>query len=39
VDQLWLFWIAPIIGAVVAGVLYPLIAESRGGNAQKLALD
>jgi aquaporin Z len=39
VDQLWLFWIAPIIGAVVAGVLYPLIAESRGANAQKLALD
>ncbi|CAH2920351.1 MAG: Aquaporin Z [uncultured Paraburkholderia sp.] len=39
VDQLWLFWIAPIIGAVVAGVLYPLIAESRRGSAQKLALD
>ncbi|MGU8077145.1 aquaporin Z [Burkholderia pyrrocinia] len=26
-DQLWLFWVAPILGAVVAGVLYPLIAE------------
>jgi aquaporin Z len=24
--QLWLFWVAPIIGAVIAGVLYPLIA-------------
>lgn len=26
IGQLWLFWIAPIIGAVIAGVLYPLIA-------------
>ena len=24
--QLWLFWVAPIIGAVLAGVVYPLIA-------------
>jgi aquaporin Z len=39
VDQLWMFWAAPIVGAVLAGVLYPLIAESRSGNPQKLALD
>ncbi|WP_175939035.1 aquaporin Z [Caballeronia sp. BCC1704] len=26
-DQLWLFWIAPIAGAIVAGVLYPLLAS------------
>jgi aquaporin Z len=39
VDQLWLFWAAPIIGAIIAGVLYPMIAESRDGAAQKLALD
>ncbi|MFM0058087.1 MULTISPECIES: aquaporin Z [Paraburkholderia] len=38
-DQLWLFWVAPILGAVIAGVLYPVIAESRSGNSQKLALD
>ncbi len=25
-SQLWLFWVAPILGAVVAGVLYPFIA-------------
>jgi aquaporin Z len=25
--QLWLFWLAPLGGAVVAGVLYPAIAE------------
>ncbi|HEY4353956.1 MAG TPA: aquaporin Z [Paraburkholderia sp.] len=30
VDQLWLFWIAPIIGAVVAGIVYPIVA----GNAK-----
>ena len=24
--QLWLFWIAPIIGAILAGVVYPLMA-------------
>lgn len=27
IAQLWLFWIAPIIGAALAGVAYPLIAE------------
>lgn len=25
--QLWLFWVAPIVGAVVAGILYPAVAE------------
>ncbi len=25
-SQLWLFWVAPILGAAVAGVVYPLIA-------------
>jgi aquaporin Z len=28
-QQLWLFWLAPIAGAAVAGFVYPLIAESR----------
>ncbi|GAB7521966.1 aquaporin Z [Paraburkholderia sp. 2C] len=28
VDQLWLFWVAPIVGAVVAGIVYPLVAGS-----------
>jgi aquaporin Z len=27
-SQLWLFWIAPIVGAAVAGVVYPAIAGS-----------
>src|SRR5690349_18116569 len=26
VQQLWLFWLAPIVGAVIAGVLYPAVA-------------
>lgn len=25
-SQLWLFWIAPIIGAILAGFIYPLVA-------------
>jgi len=29
IEQLWLFWVAPIIGAVLAGVVYPAIAEER----------
>ena len=28
-SQLWLFWIAPVIGAAIAGVLYPAIAEEK----------
>jgi len=27
--QLWLFWVAPIGGAVLAGIVYPLISGSR----------
>jgi aquaporin Z len=26
ISQLWLFWIAPMVGAIVAGVIYPAIA-------------
>jgi aquaporin Z len=26
IQQLWLFWVAPLIGAAIAGVVYPLIA-------------
>jgi aquaporin Z len=26
-SQLWLFWVAPIIGAVLAGIAYPIVAK------------
>jgi aquaporin Z len=29
ISQLWLFWTAPIIGAVLAGLVYPRIAFAR----------
>lgn len=28
IGQLWLFWIAPMIGAALAGLVYPLVAGS-----------
>jgi aquaporin Z len=31
IGQLWLFWLAPILGAAIAGVLYPAIC---GGHAK-----
>ncbi|MBM4256571.1 MAG: aquaporin Z [Deltaproteobacteria bacterium] len=29
IGQLWLFWVAPILGAVLAGIVYPLVAEEK----------
>jgi aquaporin Z len=29
IAQLWLFWVAPIIGAALAGVVYPLMAGGK----------
>ncbi|AMV44110.1 aquaporin Z [Paraburkholderia caribensis] len=33
VDQLWLFWVAPILGAVIAAIVYPAVA----GDARHVA--
>lgn len=29
IQQLWLFWIAPIVGAALAGIVYPLISGEK----------
>lgn len=29
VNQLWLFWLAPLLGAALAGLVYPLLARSE----------
>ena len=28
-SQLWLFWVAPLIGAVLAGLIYPIVGGSQ----------
>ena len=32
IQQLWLFWLAPIIGAVLAGLVYPIMAGRPSGK-------
>jgi len=29
-EQLWLFWLAPVVGAALAGIVYPAIAREPG---------
>ena len=29
IQQLWLFWVAPIVGAAIAGIVYPMIAGEQ----------
>jgi aquaporin Z len=32
IGQLWLFWLAPILGAALAGIVYPAMAGQPGKN-------
>lgn len=32
IQQLWLFWLAPLVGAILAGVIYPLVAGKNKEN-------
>jgi aquaporin Z len=34
-QQLWLFWVAPIVGAALAGVAYPMLAEEPAPMGQQ----
>ena len=31
-QQLWLFWVAPILGAILAGLVYPRLTESQSSK-------
>lgn len=37
IQQLWLFWAAPIVGAIVAGILYPIVAAEPEEEARRRA--
>jgi aquaporin Z len=32
VGQLWLFWVAPIAGAILAGIVYKMLAPEKPGK-------
>jgi aquaporin Z len=38
ISQLWLFWAAPIAGAIIAGVVYPLLTRKKASIAAKAGL-
>jgi aquaporin Z len=36
IEQLWLFWVAPLIGAAIAGVVYPAISGETGDRQSEI---
>lgn len=32
--QLWAFWVAPLVGAAAAGIIYPLVAQDRASEGE-----
>jgi len=36
IQQLWLFWVAPIVGAILAGIVYPILADTPNSTAGKV---
>jgi len=37
IEQLWLFWLAPIVGAALAGIVYAVFAEAEPETLKKAA--
>ena len=37
IEQLWLFWAAPVVGAVLAGLIYPALARESGPQDSRAA--